>query len=105
MQRYDQVLSQVARSIDQINSEGQFITDFYPEFITESVYEEDQEKKIVGSTDPELAKVMANLERSNRVLKEEMKGWIFEFAKKTKLTEVLISENKLLRQSITGKNK
>lgn len=105
MQKYDKILSEVAKNIDQINTEDHFITDFYPDFITESVYHEDQEKKIVASTDPELAQIIHNLEKHNKVLKEEIKGWVFEFAKKTKLTEVLISENKLLRKSITGKNK
>ena len=48
---------------------------------------------------------MANLERTNRVLKEEIRGWIFEFAKKTKLSETLITENELLRKYISQKNK
>ena len=33
-----------------------------------------------------------------------MKGWIFEFAKKTKLSETLLSENQILRKAITNKN-
>lgn len=34
-----------------------------------------------------------------------MRAWVLEFAKTAKLSEVLISENKVLRQSITKKNK
>lgn len=34
-----------------------------------------------------------------------MRSWVLEFAKTAKLTEVLIGQNKILRQSITKKNK
>jgi hypothetical protein len=34
-----------------------------------------------------------------------MRSWVLEFAKTAKLTEVLIGENKVLRQSIAGKDK
>jgi hypothetical protein len=34
-----------------------------------------------------------------------MKGWLFEFAKKTRLSETLLRENKLLRKFVSGKNK
>lgn len=34
-----------------------------------------------------------------------MRSWVLEFAKTAKLTEVLIGENKILRQSIAGKNR
>ena len=105
IQRYDEILSKVAKNIDDVNSEDYFITDFYPQFISECVYEDDEEKKVIVNTDPELAKVIANLERTNRVLKEEIRGWIFEFAKKTKLSETLITENELLRKYISQKNK
>lgn len=33
-----------------------------------------------------------------------MRSWVLEFAKTAKLTEVLIGENKVLRQSIAKKN-
>ena len=52
MQQYDQILSQVAKNIDEIDGEKEFITDFYPKFIWESTYQEEQEKKIVANTDP-----------------------------------------------------
>jgi hypothetical protein len=45
-----------------------------------------------------------NLERNNKLLKEDMRSWVLEFAKTAKLTEVLIGENKVLRQSIAKKN-
>jgi hypothetical protein len=45
------------------------------------------------------------LERNNRTLKTDMRSWVLEFAKTAKLTEVLIGENKVLRQSIAGKNR
>ena len=105
MQKYDRILSEVARNIEEIEADGDFITDFYPKFISDSTYEEEQEKRIVNNTDPDLAKVIANLERSNKLLKEDMRSWVLEFAKTAKLTEVLIGENKVLRQSIAGKNK
>lgn len=34
-----------------------------------------------------------------------MKGWLFEYAKKTRLSEVLVTENKLLRKYVSAKNK
>ena len=34
-----------------------------------------------------------------------MKGWVFQFAKKTKLSEVLLNENQILRKAILTKNK
>jgi chromosome segregation ATPase len=41
-----------------------------------------------------------------RKLREEsVRGWVFEYAKKTRLAEVLITENKLLRKFVTAKNK
>jgi len=52
-----------------------------------------------------LAKIIQNLERNNKVFKEDMRSWVLEFAKTAKLTEVLIGENKILRQSIAKKNK
>lgn len=105
MKNYDKILSDIAKNIEDIGGEGDFITDFYPKFIWESTYEEDQQKKIVVNTDPELAKIIQNLERNNKVLKEDMRSWVLEFAKTAKLTEVLIGENKILRQSIAKKNK
>jgi hypothetical protein len=47
MQKYDKILSEVAKNIDDIDGERDFITDFYPKFISESTYEEDQEKRVV----------------------------------------------------------
>lgn len=105
MQKYDRILSEVARNIEEIDAEGDFITDFYPRFVSEATYEEEQEKRIVNNTDPELAKVILSLERNNKLLKEDMRAWVLEFAKTAKLTEVLIGENKVLRQSIAGKNR
>lgn len=57
--------------------EEYFITDFYPTFALNCTYELDQEKKIISDTDIELGKIMDNLERSNKNLKEEIKGWLF----------------------------
>lgn len=105
MQKYDKILSEVAKNIEEIDADGEFITDFYPKFISESTYEEEQEKRIVNNTDPDLAKVIFNLEKNNKLLKEDMRSWVLEFAKTAKLTEVLIGENKVLRQSIASKNK
>jgi uncharacterized membrane-anchored protein YhcB (DUF1043 family) len=105
MQKYDKILSEVAKNIEDLDGEGEFITDFYPKFISESTYEEEQEKRIVANTDPELAKIIFNLEKNNKLLKEDMRSWVLEFAKTAKLTEVLIGENKILRQSIATKNK
>lgn len=105
MQKYDKILSEVAKNIEDIDGEKEFITDFYPNFIWESTYEEEQEKKIVANTDPELSKIIQQLERNNRLLKDDMRAWVMEFAKTAKLTEVLIGENKVLRQSISKKNK
>lgn len=48
---------------------------------------------------------MLSLERTNKTLKADMRSWVLEFAKTAKLTEVLIKENKVLRQSIAGKDK
>lgn len=76
MQRYDQILSDVAKNIEEIDGEKQFITDFYPSFIWESTYEQDQEKKIVANSDPELAKIILNLERNNKLLKDDMRAWV-----------------------------
>ena len=42
----------MAKNIDEVNSEEHFITDFYPPFISDCVYEDDEEKKIIASTDP-----------------------------------------------------
>ncbi len=42
MQKYDQILSDVAKNIEEIDGERQFITDFYPKFIWESTYQDDQ---------------------------------------------------------------
>ena len=61
MQKYDQVLNEVAKNIEEIDGQREFITDFYPKFIWESTYEEDQEKKIVNNTDPELANIITSL--------------------------------------------
>ena len=47
MQKYDKILSDVAKNIDDIDGDGDFITDFYPKFISDSTYEEDQEKRVV----------------------------------------------------------
>jgi hypothetical protein len=52
MLKYDKILSDVAKNIDDVNNEDVFITDFYPRFISESIYEDDEEKKIVVGTDP-----------------------------------------------------
>ena len=49
--------------------------------------------------------MMENLERGNRNLKEELKSWLFEYSKKTRLTEVLLTENKILRKYVCEKNK
>ena len=38
-------------------------------------------------------------------MKSDMRSWVLEFAKTAKLTAVLIGENKVLRQSIAGKDK
>ena len=91
MQKYDQILSDVAKNIEEIEGEKDFITDFYPPFIWESTYEEEQEKKIVASSDPELAKIIQSLEKNNKLLKDDMRAWVLEFAKTAKLSEVLIS--------------
>lgn len=40
-------------------------------------YEDDQEKKIIMPHDVELGRIVENLERGNRKLKEEWKGWLF----------------------------
>lgn len=104
MQKYDRILSEVARNIEEVGGEGDFITDFYPRFIWESTYEEDQEKRIVANSDPELAKIIDTLERNNRLLKDDMRSWVLEFAKTARLTELLIAENKLLRTSVAKKN-
>lgn len=48
---------------------------------------------------------MLSLERTNKTLKADMRSWVLEFAKTAKLTEVLIRENKVLRQSIAGKDR
>lgn len=63
--------------MDEATIEEYFITDFYPSFVFECTYEADEEKRIIASTDPEMAKMMDNLERGNRNLKEELKGWLF----------------------------
>jgi len=42
MQKYDKILSEVAKNIEEIEGENEFITDFYPRFIYESTYEDDQ---------------------------------------------------------------
>ncbi len=52
LRKYDQILSDVAKNIQEIDGEKEFITDFYPKFIWESTYEEEQEKKIIANTDP-----------------------------------------------------
>lgn len=59
----------------------------------------------MANTDPELAKIIHSLEKNNRNFKVDMRSWVLEFAKTARLTEVLIGENKILRQSITKKNK
>ena len=51
MQKYDKILSEVAMNIEEIEGANEFITDFYPKFIWESTYEEDQEKNIVAKSD------------------------------------------------------
>ena len=76
MQKYDQILSDVAKNIQEIDGQKQFITDFYPSFIWESTYEEEQEKKIVSSSDPQLAKILQNLQKNNKVLKDDMRAWV-----------------------------
>ena len=76
MQKYDRVLNEVAKNIEEIDGEGEFITDFYPQFIWECNYENEQEKQIIRNTDPELAKVLQNLEKNNKVLKEDMRSWV-----------------------------
>lgn len=38
MQKYDKILSEVAKNIEEIDGDGEFITDFYPKFISESTY-------------------------------------------------------------------
>jgi len=60
-----------------VSAEEYFITDFYPEFAVNCTYENDQEKKIIAHHDIELSKVIDNLERNNRNLKSEFKGWLF----------------------------
>jgi len=65
----------VAVDLDDLAGNQQFFADFYPEFIVNTSYENDQEKKIVLSSDPEMGKVITNLEKTNKVLKDEIKGW------------------------------
>ena len=105
IQRYDEIISKVGKNVDDVSAEEYFITDFYPNFVFETTYEMDEEKRIIASTDPEMAKLMENLERGNRNLKEELKSWLFEYSKKTRLTEVLLTENKVLRKYVSQKNK
>ena len=38
MQKYDKILSEVAKNIEEIDADADFITDFYPKFISESTY-------------------------------------------------------------------
>jgi len=45
----------------------------------------------VARNDRELARIIENLEKNNKILKEDMRSWVFEFAKTAKLTEVLVS--------------
>ena len=59
----------------------------------------------MAKSDRELARIIHNLEITNKSLKEDMRSWVLEFAKTAKLTEVLISENSVLRKSIGAKNK
>jgi hypothetical protein len=33
MQRYDQILSEVAKNMEEVDGEAEFITDFYPKYI------------------------------------------------------------------------
>lgn len=49
--------------------------------------------------------MLSALETQNGVLKEEVKGWNFEFAKTAMLTHTLLRENKILRGFISQKNK
>ena len=70
IQNYNEIINDLAKNVDQANAREYFITDFYPEFALNSTYEDDEEKRIVATTDPELAKIMENLERNNRILKE-----------------------------------
>ncbi len=93
MNKYDEILKNVAHDIDDIAMVvgPESLTDFYPTFILNTTYDVDQEKKIIASSDPELVKIIANLERMNKTYKEDIKGWTFEFAKKARLSETLVS--------------
>ena len=46
------------------------ITDFYPQFIVNTTYENDQEKKVINTNEPEWYKIMMNLEKINFKLKQ-----------------------------------
>jgi hypothetical protein len=52
-----------------------------------------------------MGKVIANFEKTNKAIKDEIKGWTVEFSKTTLLSETLLSENELLRKAICTKNK
>lgn len=69
-QRYDEIISKVGKTVDETSAEEYFITDFFPTAIYETTYELDEEKRIIAITDPEMARMMENLERGNRNLKE-----------------------------------
>lgn len=51
-----------------------------------------------------MAKSVTNLEKTNSILKEQVKGWYFEYTKKAKLTQMMIEENKTIRKYVGKKN-
>lgn len=87
----------------ELNAADTDITEFYPEFVFDNDYLEDAEKNIID--DDELAMLVEKLESENRHLKSELKAWTHEFGKKARLSDLLIKENKLIKQHLCQKDK
>lgn len=42
LHKYDKILGEVAKSIEQIGGEGEWVMNFYPSFIAEATYTDDE---------------------------------------------------------------
>lgn len=59
----------MAKNVEEASHDKLFITDFYPEPALQIRYDNDEEKKIVSSTNEEMGKIISSLEKNNSILK------------------------------------